>query len=111
MSQQKLGSLIQFRNCRILRNHRIYTDDLWVRDGKIINPEKVFFDEKIPADVQVDCKNTIIAPGFIDVQLNGEYMNYRYTHSVMNFIFLCKQKKFVPSSLYSHTNMHKYIYI
>uniref|UniRef100_A0A8C4NNM2 N-acetylglucosamine-6-phosphate deacetylase n=1 Tax=Eptatretus burgeri TaxID=7764 RepID=A0A8C4NNM2_EPTBU len=33
----------------------------------------VFFDEKIPADVQVDCCGKILAPGFIDVQINGGY--------------------------------------
>lgn len=38
--------LIKFKNCRILRNHKIFREDLWVRSGKIIDPEKVFFDEK-----------------------------------------------------------------
>lgn len=38
--------LIKFKNCRILRNHKIIREHLWVRNGKIINPEKVFFDEK-----------------------------------------------------------------
>ncbi len=38
--------LIKFKNCRILRDHQIIREDLWVRDGKIINPEKIFFDEK-----------------------------------------------------------------
>lgn len=63
--------LIQFRNCRLVRNHGLVVDDLWVRDGKIINPESVFFDERRQADVQIDCKNAIIAPGFIDLQING----------------------------------------
>ena len=48
-------------------------EDLWVRDGKVMNPEIIFFEEKIAADVKIDCKNMIIAPGFIDVQINGEY--------------------------------------
>lgn len=65
--------LIQFRNCRLVRNHGLVVDDLWVRDGKIINPESVFFDERRQADVQIDCKNAIIAPGFIDLQINGGY--------------------------------------
>lgn len=38
--------LIKFKNCRILRNHKIIRENLWVRSGKIIDPEKVFFDEK-----------------------------------------------------------------
>lgn len=46
-SQVELSQrLIKFKNCRILRNHKIIKEDLWVRNGKIINPEKVFFDEK-----------------------------------------------------------------
>lgn len=39
-------NLIKFKNCRILRYHKIIKEDLWVRHGKIIDPEKVFFDEK-----------------------------------------------------------------
>ncbi|KAI5627298.1 N-acetylglucosamine-6-phosphate deacetylase, partial [Silurus asotus] len=48
-------------------------EDLWVRDGKILNPEKLFFEEQGFADRKVDCGNKIIAPGFIDVQINGGY--------------------------------------
>ena len=66
------GQLLQFRNCRILRDHKIYRDDLWVRDGKIMDPEKIFFDEQIAADIQIDCQDSIVAPGLIDVQLNGQ---------------------------------------
>uniref|UniRef100_A0A182N4M5 Exosome complex component RRP45 n=1 Tax=Anopheles dirus TaxID=7168 RepID=A0A182N4M5_9DIPT len=65
--------LTQFRNCRVLRNHQLVQDDVWVRGGKVIDPEKVFFDEKLQADVQVDCGGCIIAPGFIDLQINGGY--------------------------------------
>lgn len=50
----------------------IFREDLWVREGKILNPEKLFFDEKGFADIQLDCKDSIIAPGFIDVQINGK---------------------------------------
>ncbi|TDH03362.1 hypothetical protein EPR50_G00162450 [Perca flavescens] len=48
-------------------------DDLWVREGKVLDPEKLFFDEKGYADKRVDCEGSIIAPGFIDVQINGGY--------------------------------------
>lgn len=65
--------LIQFINCRILRDHKITKEDLWVRNGKIENPEKIFFDEKIKSDLQIDCNNSVIAPGFIDLQINGNY--------------------------------------
>lgn len=64
--------LVQFTNCKIVRNGQILTeDDLWVRDGKIVDPEKVFFDEKAQSHVKVDCKAALIAPGFIDLQING----------------------------------------
>jgi len=68
----KYKNLLQFKNCQILRDHAIVTEDFWVRNGKIVDPEKVFFDEKISADVQIDCKGALIAPGFIDLQINGK---------------------------------------
>lgn len=46
-------------------------EDLWVREGRILDPEKLFFDEEGYADQRVDCEGLIIAPGFIDVQING----------------------------------------
>uniref|UniRef100_A0A8C5X9W8 N-acetylglucosamine-6-phosphate deacetylase n=1 Tax=Malurus cyaneus samueli TaxID=2593467 RepID=A0A8C5X9W8_9PASS len=65
--------IVQFTNCRILRDHQLQREDLWVREGKILNPEKLFFDEKGSADIQLDCKDSIITPGFIDVQINGGF--------------------------------------
>lgn len=65
-------TLTQFKNCHLVRNHKIVSDDLWVRNGKIVDPEKVFFDEKNTADKVIDCQNAIIAPGFIDIQINGK---------------------------------------
>ncbi|KAM9394387.1 N-acetylglucosamine-6-phosphate deacetylase [Pholidichthys leucotaenia] len=65
--------ITQFINCRILRDHELQREDLWVREGRILNPEKLFFDEQGYADARVDCEDSIIAPGFIDVQLNGGY--------------------------------------
>ncbi|TRY97331.1 hypothetical protein DNTS_020615 [Danionella cerebrum] len=77
------GPITQFVNCRILKNHKLqrktltlcalFREDLWVREGKILNPEKLFFDEQGFADHKVDCENNILAPGFIDVQINGGY--------------------------------------
>ena len=77
------GDIIQFRNCKLVRNHELIQEDLWVRDGKIINPEPVFFDEKNSAHQQIDCLGAIIAPGFIDLQINGmtnmkSYMKQNY---------------------------------
>uniref|UniRef100_A0A3Q0SL49 N-acetylglucosamine-6-phosphate deacetylase n=1 Tax=Amphilophus citrinellus TaxID=61819 RepID=A0A3Q0SL49_AMPCI len=65
--------ITQFINCRILRDNELQSEDLWVREGKILDPEKLFFDEQGYADTRVDCEGSIIAPGFIDVQINGGY--------------------------------------
>ncbi|XP_069503054.1 N-acetylglucosamine-6-phosphate deacetylase [Ambystoma mexicanum] len=65
--------ITQFTNCSILKDHQLHTEDLWVREGKILNPEKLFFDEKGSADIRLDCKGSIVAPGFIDTQINGGY--------------------------------------
>lgn len=67
------ASITQFVNCRILRDHRLQREDLWVREGQILDPEKLFFDEKGFADERIDCEGSIVAPGFIDVQINGGY--------------------------------------
>ncbi|XP_063326961.1 N-acetylglucosamine-6-phosphate deacetylase [Pelmatolapia mariae] len=65
--------ITQFINCRILRDTELQREDLWVREGRILDPEKLFFDEQGYADKRVDCEGSIIAPGFIDVQINGGY--------------------------------------
>lgn len=68
------GELLQLRNCRLLRNHILHENvDLWVRHGRVIDPEKVFYDERRIADRIVDCDGAICAPGFIDMQINGGY--------------------------------------
>ena len=64
-------AIIQFYNCRLLLNHNIIVEDLWVQNGKILDPEKLFFDRRLGPDVKIDCRNSIIAPGLIDVQVNG----------------------------------------
>lgn len=67
------AAITQFINCRILKDHRLLWEDLWVREGKILDPEKLFFDEEGFADIRVDCEGSIVAPGFIDVQINGGF--------------------------------------
>ncbi|KAK3100096.1 hypothetical protein FSP39_014705 [Pinctada imbricata] len=67
------GPIYQYVNCKLLRNHELVKEDLWVRDGIILNPEKVFFDERVAADTQIDCKGAIISAGFIDIQINGAF--------------------------------------
>ncbi|KAM8779232.1 N-acetylglucosamine-6-phosphate deacetylase isoform 3-T3 [Rhynchonycteris naso] len=63
--------VLQFTNCRILRGRRLLREDLWVREGRILDPEKLFFEERLVADQRRDCGGCILAPGFIDLQING----------------------------------------
>lgn len=42
-----------------------------MREGRILDPEKLFFEERLVADQRRDCGGCILAPGFIDVQING----------------------------------------
>lgn len=56
----------RFKNGWVLKNHHIYPDDLWVEDGKIIEPQDL-------ADEEVDVEHFIIAPGYIDLQINGGF--------------------------------------
>ncbi len=62
-----------FRNATLLRHHELRVEDLWVRNGVIINPEPLFFDEQRSWDVQVDCGGALLAPGLIDLQINGAF--------------------------------------
>lgn len=75
------GKVIQFVNCKILRNHSIYEDIFLVCGGKIIDPEKVFFEEKRKPDIIIDLKGCIVSPGFIDVQINGGF-GVDFTHDL-----------------------------
>lgn len=57
----------------IISPHMRTNGILKVRDGKIIDGAAVFYDEKREADIQVDCEGYILSPGFIDIQINGEF--------------------------------------
>jgi N-acetylglucosamine-6-phosphate deacetylase len=66
-------TLYRFRNCTLMRKHALIIDDLWIRHGKIINPQEIFFEEKTQADIEYDCQGVLIAPGYIDLQINGAF--------------------------------------
>jgi N-acetylglucosamine-6-phosphate deacetylase len=68
----KRDAILQFTNCRLIWKHAIIREDLWVCDGKILDPQKLFFDGKRSADMKFDCGDCLIAPGFIELQINGK---------------------------------------
>jgi N-acetylglucosamine-6-phosphate deacetylase len=68
---------LKFTNCRVYTPRGLLPDDLWVRHGRVIDPATRFWEaaslSEYACDVIVDCGGCILAPGFIDVQINGAY--------------------------------------
>ena len=64
-------TITRFRGGMVPRGTRLVEEDVWVRGGKIIDPHTLFFEEKKMPDKEVNCSNCIVAPGFIDIQING----------------------------------------
>ena len=58
-----------FTNCSVLRLGRLVDEDLWVQDGKVVSSNQ----EGKEQVEQVDCGGAILAPGFIDLQINGAF--------------------------------------
>lgn len=61
----------KYFNCNILKDGRILRQDLWVEDGRIADPEIIFYVKKKMPDIEIDCLGSLISPGFIDLQING----------------------------------------
>lgn len=55
-----------FTNGSLLINHKITENDLWVVNGKIAPPQP-------HADEVIDLEGCIVAPGYIDIQINGAF--------------------------------------
>ena len=74
-----LVKVVRYKNARIVKPKEPLpiNDELWVQGGKIIDPQKYFYDVAKQADEEVDCKGLIVAPGYIDIQCNGIIYNKR----------------------------------
>lgn len=59
-------AITRYYNGFLLRSHELINEDLWVENGKIVAPQK-------KADHEIDLKGQIIAPGYIDLQINGGF--------------------------------------
>ena len=73
MAQTERSQITRFKNCDVLRSGELVKGaDVWVREGKVIDPQRLFYEEKRRPDQTIDCQGFIVAPGFIDLQINGE---------------------------------------
>ncbi|CAG8533916.1 17168_t:CDS:2 [Dentiscutata heterogama] len=74
LQRNKKDRLIKIVNARLIRDHKIINDDvLYLCNGKIIDPQTYFFTFGDLPDVVIDAKGLLVAPGFIDVQINGAF--------------------------------------
>jgi N-acetylglucosamine-6-phosphate deacetylase len=65
--------ITKFTNCRILKNKKLVEQDLWIdsQSGKVLRDQQAFYELQLSPDQVIDLDGRILAPGFIDVQLNG----------------------------------------
>jgi N-acetylglucosamine-6-phosphate deacetylase len=63
----------KFTNCRLCKGRQLVHQDLWIdaSSGKILQDQQAFYDHHITPNQVVDLGGRILAPGFIEAQLNG----------------------------------------
>ncbi|EGD86969.1 N-acetylglucosamine-6-phosphate deacetylase [Trichophyton rubrum D6] len=63
----------KFTNCRVPSGQKLIEQDLWVDSisGKILQGQRAFYEDKVCPDQVINLGGRILAPGFIDVQING----------------------------------------
>lgn len=59
-------SIVRFYNAHILKDHALQRGELWCAEGKIVAPQEY-------ADIEIDLKGHLVAPGYIDIQINGAF--------------------------------------
>ncbi|OOF96246.1 carbohydrate esterase family 9 protein [Aspergillus carbonarius ITEM 5010] len=65
--------ITKFTNCRIVQGLDLVEQDVWVDSfsGKILKDQEAFYGLHLSPDEVIDLGGRILAPGLIDVQLNG----------------------------------------
>ncbi|KAF2280198.1 N-acetylglucosamine-6-phosphate deacetylase [Westerdykella ornata] len=74
-AQQPRAHIIKFTNCLLAKDNDLVPGDLLINSttGKIIDGQKAFYEDRLGPEEVIDLKGRILAPGFIDVQINGAY--------------------------------------
>ncbi|KAJ5920676.1 hypothetical protein N7516_011534 [Penicillium verrucosum] len=67
--------ITKFTNCRLVCGLDLVEQDLWIDSltGKILKDQEAFYGLHLSPDNIIDLGGRIIAPGMIDVQLNGAH--------------------------------------
>ncbi len=97
--------ILRFFGARLLLNHRIEEGELWVQRGKIIPPQA-------QADREIDLEGKILAPGYIDVQINGGFgcdfsRNPEMTEFVAKQLLQYGVTSFLPTVISSSPEQYK----
>lgn len=97
----------RFTNARLLIDGRIQEGELWVTGGKIILPQR-------QADIEIDVYGNILAPGFIDLQINGGF-GCDFSRNPEKIDLVAKQllqfgvTAFLPTVISSSPEQYRYI--
>ena len=73
-AERESKPLVRFKGGRVLQGDGhclVEGGDVWVRDGKVLDHMNLFYKEKVTPSEEYDCSGLIVAPGFIDTQING----------------------------------------
>lgn len=70
-------------NARVLRDNQLKNEDFWFQDSLIIAPTA-------KADQEIDAKGLILAPGYIDIQINGGF-GYDFSTDADCLAPVCRQ--------------------
>lgn len=69
--------VLQITNITLFRHGKLIEEDLWIQSGKVIDPQKRFWEAQhaggFSADQVLDGRGCIVCAGFIDIQFNGAY--------------------------------------
>ncbi|EAW15087.1 N-acetylglucosamine-6-phosphate deacetylase [Aspergillus clavatus NRRL 1] len=65
--------ITKFTNCRVVKGKDLVEKDVWIDSlsGKILKDQEAFYGLHLSPDEIIDLGGRILAPGLIDVQLNG----------------------------------------
>ncbi|KAI8071479.1 hypothetical protein BC940DRAFT_270260 [Gongronella butleri] len=69
-----MSKLTKVINGKLLLNHQLVENEyLWFQDGKLVDARDMFFRQRKEADEIIDARGQIVAPGYLDIQINGSY--------------------------------------
>ncbi|KAI1932468.1 N-acetyl-glucosamine-6-phosphate deacetylase [Ophidiomyces ophidiicola] len=65
--------ITKFTNCRLPIAGKLVEQDLWIDSvsGTILQDQRAFYDDRVCPDQVLNLGGRILAPGFIEVQING----------------------------------------